>query len=420
MHLHHPTSGPENNASRSVANNLPSSGKASSGPLPKSHPAVIQPMWNNGAATMQSLTDLENIVQLPPGKVQQGSEASHTLTSGNTFYVAPAATMKIDLTMGDTMQVLPAGKHIIGESEHGSPMWNYAVSPWPYVTKMRERYKSFEKPGEEHIGNADKDLREMLGGETRRNNPDDLALEGVSEYAVGALTLAQQMLKGYDTIYDDDRKPAERKKAFYDELQSRLNEVYFALLRYKQISANLSEKPQISAMEKAFIDLGIKIFLHGGFEKLKKITRERSVPKLGGFLQRNLHKDIEDIQVLITMAVTEIIKINNFTNMKPVRDLIAGKERNLQNWDDRAIAAITAPRDIRETEMARRINAGPAPLLVQVGKAHIPGLTAKGANGFLYTDEEDFIRKTTKKITSDFVKRLNEDSTKHRTMNLWG
>jgi hypothetical protein len=245
-------------------------------------------------------------------------------------------------------------------------------------------------------------------------------VEGASEYTVGALTLAQQMLKGYDTIYDDDRKPAERKKAFYDELQSRLNEVYFALLRYKQISINLYEKPQLSAMEKAFIDLGMKIFSHGGFEKLKKITREASVPKLGGFLQRNMYDDIGDIQVLITMAVTELIKINNFTNMRPVRDLIAGKERNLQNWDERALAAIRAPRDIRETEMARRINAGPAPLLVQVGKAHIPGLTAMGANGFLYTNELDFITKNTKTITSNFVQRLNEDSTKHRTMNLWG
>jgi hypothetical protein len=106
MHHHHTTPGPENQAGRSVAGNLPSSGKPLPGALPVSYPAVIQPMWNNGEATMHSLTQLENIVQLPPGKVQQGSEALFTLTSGNTFYVAPAAMMKMEVSEGDTIRIL--------------------------------------------------------------------------------------------------------------------------------------------------------------------------------------------------------------------------------------------------------------------------------------------------------------------------
>jgi hypothetical protein len=80
--------------------------------------------------------------------------------------------------------------------------------------------------------------------------------------------------------------------------------------------------------------------------------------------------------------------------------MTATRERDQEEWSKGVGAAITgkATRDARELEMTRRMNAGPSPLLVQVGKAHIPGLRTKGVVATTHDDEPAFVIATTRAI----------------------
>ena len=109
--------------------------------------------------------------------------------------------------------------------------------------------------------------------------------------------------------------------------------------------------------------------------------------------------------------------------MQTIQGLNTGEQRNLVDWSDRTVSAILSPatRDIRENEMVRRINAAPLPFMVQVGKAHIPGLINKGVVGTTYPNEADFVAKTSKKNKPDlYDTRIENDSITRRQMNFWG
>jgi hypothetical protein len=364
---------------------------------------VLQAKWKDDKTLMNNAHEMEHNVGVPPGSVAVGSEAEQTLNSTtDTFLVAPAATLGQQIRNHLSVRVMLEDKHIVGESRHGADTWNNATAPWSYLPKMREKYKTFGKPTENSIALADQPIEDELGGKTR-SVTGDLALEGQNEYAISALSIVQQFLKGYDQIYNLTGPDSQKvKNDFYNMLFERMREVYVVLLRYHKIGESLFEKPNKTPTEQEYVNLALQIYVHDGYEEVKKISTSNAqgrVTQLGGWMQRNFWKSIESIQDLINLVIKSAIDIEKFPKMAPLITLNAGRERNRDDWSQRVNQAIMNPEtsDIRENEMMRRINVAPSPLLVQVGAAHIPGLRTKGVHGILYDKEQDFVDRTTKK-----------------------
>jgi hypothetical protein len=357
--------------------------------------ATLQRQWRDGTKTLSSLGAVVRYAEVPADAIHPSSDAGVTLTSRDLFHVAPKATLQTQILGGSEVRVLPHGKHAVGETRHGGSAWDAATAPWSYVPKMRERYKTYEKPGEERIAGADAPLEAQLGGKHR--TAGDLALEGHNEYALSALTIAHQLLTGYDQV----AKSKASNKDYYDLLFERLGEAYFVLLRLRGIGIALAETEKRSPREESYLDLALHIDVHDGYKLLREVLKDRKlVEELGGFKEKVWSKRIKEFQDLFDLAVKRIVEIDKTPQGKTVTAMTATRERDQEGWSKGVNAAITgkATRDPRELEMTRRINAGPSPLLVQVGKAHIPGLRAKGVAATAHDDEPAFVIATTSAI----------------------
>jgi hypothetical protein len=357
--------------------------------------ATLQRQWRDGTKTLSSLGAVVRYADVPADAIHPSSEAGTTLTSGDLFHVAPKARLQTQILGGSDVRVLPDGKHAVGETKHGDAAWDAATAPWSYVPKMRERYKTYDKPGEERIAGADTPLEAELGGKNRKAG--DLALEGHNEYALSALTLAHQLLTGYDQTAGSKAS----HKDYYDLLFERLGEAYFVLLRLRGIGIALADSEHRSSREAAYLDLAVHIDVHAGFSLLRDLLKDRKlVEELGGFKEKIWSKRIKEFQDLFDLAVKRIVEIDKTPQAKTVTAMTATRERDQEGWNKGVSAAITgkATRDPRELEMTRRINAGPSPLLAQVGKAHIPGLRAKGVAATTHDDEPAFVIATTSAI----------------------
>jgi hypothetical protein len=368
----------------------------------RSSGSVIQPRWKNDGGVMADAAAVRTALGTDVTHVPDGLDADATLASGDVFLVAPSVGLLAEIQSG-SMRAMREDKHIVGETAHGGAAWPAATAPWNYVVKMREQFKTYEKAdevGTNSIASADKAIFDKLGPGTS----GDLALEGQNEYAISALTLVQQFLKGYDKVYGLSGAGADAAKAsWYGILHERLLEVYVVLLRLHKIGEALFSKDKRSPKEEKYVALAMQIYADDGYKLIGVISKSDAkgkVTELGGFWQRNVVKDIQSMQALISSVVNKIVEIDGFKNMNAVKALNAGTERDRDDSSARVKQAVVSPetRDIRELEMVRRINAGPSPLLVQVGSAHLPGLGVKGVAGTRHATEAEFVRDTTKTV----------------------
>lgn len=393
--------------------------------LPSPAQAPIQAQWTDMSVTAANRAEMEARMGIPRKLVDESEAAGQSLLDGALFLVPPAATLKTELAAGQPLRAAPSDRLTIGETHHGADTWPHATAPWPYIPKMRERFKTFEKPGEAGVKTADV-LEAPLGGDERAQT-GDLALEGQAEYAVSALSIVQQLLKGYDSVFEAEGPgSAQLKNNYVGMLMPRLLELRIVLMRYRTIGIKLSQNAVKSPKEQALLDLALHIDSHEGRPLVDSVSKggdTGEVTQLGGFWQRHFGKKIQTMQDLIEGVANRIIALEGFANMKPMQDLNQGRERGLTTWATRTGQAITdaSTRDIRELEMVRRINAAAVPFMVQVGAAHIPGLIAKGVAGATYVTEADFVTKTTKANKPDvYETRMESDALKHRSLNLWG
>jgi hypothetical protein len=361
---------------------------------------ILQARWRNATSTMASQADLQAATGVAPGTIDPGSAADVSLISGTDYLVAPNAELT---RQAATLAVnaLPDGKHIVGESVHGAADWTNATASWPYIPRMLEGLKSYEKPGEAGVAAADQRQETRL-----RAGSTDLALEGHNEYAITTLTVLQQYLKGYDLYHDAEGPGAARhRQEKFQELHEWAQAAHVVLQRLREIGVVLADKPIRTRQEEQYLQLALHIDFSEGYKQIEKIATDNPtgyVTTLGGYAEKIWSKNVYLIQDLVNDVVRRIIALDDFQNMASVTALNAGRDRDLSDWEQRGVQAIAGPasRDIRETEMVRRINAGPSPLLVKTGKEHIPGLRTKGAAGTLHDDELSFRTSTAKTTDS--------------------
>jgi hypothetical protein len=345
---------------------------------------VVQRVLRSQAATYNTVADLN----LPPADVAS-AVVVRLLAAPETHYLP----QPLPDFQAATIRTLERKKYLLGE-HHGDGTWATRTALWPYVETMRESVKGLDGQG------ADENAVIAASGVVPVGQ--GLPLEDYHAYAMTQLTVVRQMLKGYSNI---------KLLAVDPMVRGELTEITRILTQYGDVGTRLMARIGVQApgtRPHYLMEVGLGSAGLPGWRVLQGVT--------SGAIAWNAMSDeeVRDLKDLVQAGVTNLIELidtrpksgglwgalgyregaDPVPNRATITGLAAGGGGA---WATGMASAVTQGNIVREAAMIRRITAAPAPLVVQVGDAHVPTLaTAIGADGVAIRQGADFVAPTTR------------------------
>lgn len=292
-----------------------------------------------------------------------------------------------------TIQVLEAKKYLLGE-HHGDGTWDTRTAGWGYIEKMKEGYKGFQ--------GQDAAEKEAVAGAKVEPVDQGLPLENMHTYALTKILNTRQLLKGYEDI--KGVQPAL--------IKSHLDEVVAVLTQYAAVGIQwikTVKDPKAGTRPHHFMSIGLGNLHDDTFKLMADVKKgTQDVATLNA-------KQVEAIVALLQECVPHLMELIDTRPMgggmfgigqsKQGKDPIPNRaaltglaDGGKEGWAEGWKASLDEGNTLREAAMGRNVSAGPKPLLVQIGDAHVDNIAAAvGADAVKVKRGTDFKALTTQK-----------------------
>lgn len=343
----------------------------------------------DGNATLDKASDLGLIAGQSPSKI-----VVDLLLRPKTYFLRNDATTNFE---SPTIRAIDGDKKYLLGEDHGDGTWGTRTSPWQHVPKMREGIKGFKG----------QDVNERTAVSTANVVPtgQGLPLEDMHAYALTKMIMTQQLLGGFDDlmlIADGE-----------DLVKGHLDEVYAVLRQYATIGSEWFSMlrnvvPPPGSWEHDFMSVGlIRVHSDPSWTLLSNVqSGKKPVRALDARDRKQISVMLaENSKFLINLIDTRPMGRSGFSlfkskqgtdpiaNRTPLEALGQGPGKE---WAKGMKAALAEGNSLREAAMANNIKAAAAPLLVQVGDAHVDSLKAKlGTEGIAVKIVDSFDTVTT-------------------------
>lgn len=387
----------ESNAVRAVSGSAPHRARPSRVPAsaPSSASSAAQPIQRK----IDTGRGVYNQPDHVPGNPQLSAFVSSLVSARETYYLPdnPAPDLSLPVVLA-----LEKKKYLLGE-KHGDGSWQQRTDRWTYIPKMRESIRWFrpETPEEGRaVTKAEKNpVIDLSQG---------LPLEDIHSVFLTKVMSAQQMLGDFDNLSLATTGP--------QLLNSELSECYTYLAQYYQVAEILHNEefsgktPPKGSRAWDLISLGYS-FVHYKTElnPVWEIDKKKAgaLTKAQASALRPVLESLAELLIELidtrpreTGIKTGIKSVFGFEPNRVGPDPLGKSRAQLISLSDPKstgafavgfLKALSEGNVLREEKMAENIKAAPAPLLVQLGSAHVPKMAAALGNDAVPVDVgEDF------------------------------